>query len=41
MANNQIEDVEDIKKFDGINYKYDESLSNDNTFIFIKNKNQE
>ena len=41
MANNQIEDVEDIKKFAGINYKYDESLSNDNTFIFIKNKNQE
>ena len=36
MAENKIEDVEDIKSFDKQGYIYREDLSDENTFVFIK-----
>jgi len=36
MAENKIEDVEDIKKFNYLNYAYAEDLSDENTYIFLK-----
>lgn len=36
MAENQIEDLEEIKNFDRLNYSYAEGLSEDNTFVFVK-----
>jgi len=35
MAENQIEDPEQIKSFDRLNYCFDPSRSNDNLFVFI------
>ena len=35
MAENQIEDPEQIKSFDRLNYRYDASRSDDNLFVFI------
>ena len=34
MTTNKIEDVEDIKKFNSLNYVYLASLSDDNNFYF-------
>lgn len=38
MAENNIERVEDIKKFNRLNYVYKEELSDDNNYVFIKIK---
>lgn len=39
MAENNIERVEDIKKFNRLDYVYKEQLSDENNYIFIKIKN--
>lgn len=36
MAENQIQDTEDLKKFDGLGYHYRQDLSDDSQYIFIK-----
>ena len=36
MAEKQIEDVEDIKSFDRLNYTFEDGLSDENTFVFLK-----
>ncbi|MGN0161982.1 MAG: peroxide stress protein YaaA [Candidatus Ornithomonoglobus sp.] len=38
MAENDIEDLEKIKKFDRLGFKYDDSLSEKNKFVFVKEK---
>lgn len=38
MAENNIEDPEDIKKFNKLNYIYKDELSDDNNYVFIKMK---
>ena len=35
MAENQIEELEDVKKFDCLGYQYREDLSGDNEFVFV------
>ena len=37
MAENQIEDPEQIKSFDRLNYRFDADRSNDNLFVFTLN----
>jgi len=37
MAENQIEDINAIKNFTGLGYRYNEDLSSENLFIFIRN----
>jgi len=37
MAENQIEDPEQIKTFEQLNYRFDPTRSNDNLFVFILN----
>lgn len=37
MAENQIENPEQIKSFDRLNYRFDADQSNDNLFVFILN----
>lgn len=36
MAENQIQDTEDLKRFDGLGYHYRQDLSDDSQYIFIK-----
>lgn len=36
MAENKIEEIEDIKGFNRLGFIYNESLSNENTYVFIK-----
>ncbi|AFM40518.1 hypothetical protein Desaci_1505 [Desulfosporosinus acidiphilus SJ4] len=36
MAEKAIEDLEEIKKFNGLGFKYMDKLSDDNTFVFVK-----
>jgi cytoplasmic iron level regulating protein YaaA (DUF328/UPF0246 family) len=36
MAENKIEDVEEIKNFNRLNYFYVDHLSNENTYVFLK-----
>ena len=36
MAENQIEDVEDLKGFDRLDYRYTEEKSDENTYVFLK-----
>ena len=36
MAENNIRDIEKIKSFDRLGYKYDETLSTDKEYIFVK-----
>lgn len=36
MAENRIKDIEAIKKFDRLDYQYREDLSDDRTYVFIK-----
>lgn len=36
MAENQIQDTEDLKRFDGLGYYYRQDLSDDSQYIFIK-----
>lgn len=37
MAENKIEKEEDIKEFDGLDYRFDKSNSTDTNYIFVKN----
>ena len=37
MAENQIEDVQQIKSFNRLNYRFDQSRSDDNLFVFLLN----
>ena len=37
MAENQIENPEQIKSFDRLNYRFDADRSNDNLFVFTLN----
>jgi len=37
MAENQIEDVEGVKKFNRLDYTYSDDLSDESTYIFLKN----
>ena len=39
MAENQISDPEKIKSFNRLNYRFDPTRSDDNTFVFILNQN--
>ncbi len=41
MAEHQVEDPEDIKKFDRLSYRYREELSNDRTYTFVREPHQE
>ena len=36
MAENQIEDVEDLKGFDRLDYRYTKEKSDENTYVFLK-----
>ena len=36
MAENNIKDVDSIKKFDRLGYKYNKEFSNENNIVFIK-----
>lgn len=36
LAENQMEDLEDVKKFDRLGYRYEESLSTEVEFVFLK-----
>ncbi len=36
MAENQIHTPDEIRKFDGFHYMFREELSDENTFVFIK-----
>ncbi len=36
MAENKIEDIQDLKKFNRLNYRFEEDLSDENNFIFIR-----
>lgn len=38
MAENKIEDVEDIKSFNRLNYVFEDHLSDKNTYVFLKKK---
>lgn len=38
MAENQIKHVEDIKNFNRLSYKFENKLSDENTFVFCENK---
>ena len=38
MAENQIEDVEEIKRFDRLEYRYSEEQSDENTYVFLKGR---
>lgn len=38
IAENQIEDAEDTKSFNRLNYAYVDELSDENTYVFLKNK---
>ena len=40
MAVNHIEDPEEMKKFQGLGYKFEEGLSSDKEFVFLKDKEQ-
>ena len=37
MAENRIDDPESIKAFDRLNYHFDETRSDEKTFVFIRN----
>lgn len=37
MAEHQIDDIEKIKKFNRLGYRYIEELSNRTTYVFLKN----
>ena len=37
MAENNVKDVEEIKSFNKLNYTFTNDLSNENTYVFIKN----
>ncbi len=41
MAENHIEDLEDIKNFDRLGYAYAEPLSDQQTYVFFEMKNVE
>ena len=36
MAVNNIENIQDIKKFNGLEFKYNEELSTEDNYVFIK-----
>ena len=36
LAENQVEDMEEIKNFDRLGYRFDEGLSSDREYIFLK-----
>ena len=36
MAENQIKDLEEIKSFDRLDYQYDPTLSNEETYVFVR-----
>lgn len=38
MAENQIEDPEQIKSFDRLHYRFDEARSEENVFVFLRDK---
>lgn len=40
MAEQEIQEVEEIKKFNGLGYCFNESLSSDREYIFIKNSEE-
>jgi len=41
MAENAIRDVEEIKSFDRLDYRYSEEYSGDDTYVFIRSKKTE
>lgn len=40
MAENQIEDIEDIKEFNRLGYVFLEELSDENNYVFVNNKDK-
>ena len=36
MAENNIKDIEDIKNFNTMGYKFDNNISNENEYVFVK-----
>ena len=41
MAQNQVSSPEQVKSFDRLNYRFDESRSDDNTYIFLRGRGGE
>ena len=41
MAEHQVEDPEEIKTFDRLEYRFDASWSDRNTFVFLRNTKHE
>ena len=39
MAENRVKNIDDIKTFNRLNYIFSNELSNENTYVFIKNNN--
>jgi cytoplasmic iron level regulating protein YaaA (DUF328/UPF0246 family) len=37
MAENQIKNIEDIKSYNRLGYEFSEDLSNEKSYVFIKN----
>lgn len=38
LAQNKVENTEQIREFQGLGYRYEESLSDENTYVFLKEK---
>ncbi len=38
LAENNVSDLEGLKKFDKLNYKYSKDMSHENTYVFIKSE---
>ena len=41
LAENRVEDPEEIKAFDRLEYRFDASRSDENTFVFLRNDDTE
>ena len=40
MAKEKIENIEDLKKFNDLDFVFDENLSNDHCFVFVQGRNE-
>lgn len=40
MSDHEIQQIEDLKKFQGLNYRYEEEYSSENELVFIQHKEQ-
>ena len=40
MAKEKIDNIEDLKKFNDLDFVFDENLSNDHCFVFVQGRNE-